>query len=171
MTAVEFGFVAVPFLVLLMALLEIGLVFFGNITLEHAVAQASRLIRTGQAQDRGLTATSFKTEVCKHVSGLFDCEKGLKVDVQRFDSFTSVPQNLSDPLDGNKELRDDFGYNPGAAGDIVVVRAFYEWGLTSVFSNFYVYAFGPDSYSGLSNMAGGNRLLVGTAAFRNEPFN
>lgn len=162
MTAVEFAFIATPFFVLLMALLEIGLVFFGTLTLESAVEQASRLIRTGQAQTQGLTAASFKNRVCSHISGLIDCAGGLKVDVKRFDNFSGV--TLDDPLDGNGELRDDFGFNPGAGGDIVVVRAFYEWDLTNLF---------PDlgMASGLANMGNGNRLIIGTAAFRNEPFN
>ena len=168
-TAVEFGFVAIPFFILLMALMEIGLVFFGNITIEHAVAQASRLIRTGQAQSQGYTASSFKAEVCRHVNGLLDCTNRLKVDVQRFDNFSSVTGNLTEPLNAENELRDDFGFNPGKAGDIVVVRAFYAWELTSVFSSFFSTFL--SEYSGLSNMADGNQLLVGTAAFRNEPFN
>ena len=166
-TAVEFGFVATFLLGFLIALMEVGLVFFSTITLEHAVEQSSRLIRTGQAQTQGLTASSFKDEVCSHVSGLIDCGDDLKIDVQRFDKFSTI--SLSEPLDGNDELRDDFDFNPGTAGDIVVVRAFYGWKLMSIFSNFFS-AFTPD-YSGLSNMADGSVLLVGTAAFRNEPFN
>ena len=69
-TAVEFGFVAIPFLILFMGLLEVGLVFFGNMTIEHAVTEASRLIRTGQAQTQGLNASGFKDKVCDHVNGL-----------------------------------------------------------------------------------------------------
>lgn len=161
-TAVEFGFVATFLLGLLMALMEIGLVFFGTITLEHAVEQASRLIRTGQAQTNGLTAATFKDEVCSHVSGLIDCGDDLKIDVQRFDKFSNV--NLSDPIDAGGELRDDFGFNPGTAGDIVVVRAFYEWNLTTIIPSVGLGI-------GMSNMENGNRLLAATTAFRNEPFN
>jgi hypothetical protein len=54
----------------------------------------------------------------------------------------------------------DFTYNPGGPGDIVVVRLFYQWPV-------YVALLGFD----LQNMAGGKRLLIATAAFRNEPYN
>src|SRR6185437_3168694 len=40
--AIEFGFVALPFLALLFAILETALVFFANQTLEAAVANAGR---------------------------------------------------------------------------------------------------------------------------------
>jgi hypothetical protein len=87
---------------------------------------------------------------------VYDCAAGLKLDVQRFDDFTGI--NLSDPLTPQGELRDDFGFDPGNGGDVVVVRAFYEWNLIAKFPG------------GLGNMPSGGRLLVATAAFRNEPF-
>ena len=48
--AIEFGFVAIPFLALTFAIIETALVFFAGQTLEAAAASASRLIMTGQAQ-------------------------------------------------------------------------------------------------------------------------
>jgi hypothetical protein len=50
-------------------------------------------------------------------------------------------------------------YTPGGAGDIVVVRLYYQWPV-------YVTLLGND----LSNLSGGRRLLVATSVFRNEPF-
>ncbi len=155
-TAIEFGIVAAPFFALMVALIEVSLVFFANFTLENAVDKASRMIRTGQAQTQGFSEAQFKQSICDGVTGVYDCMAGLKLDVMRFDNFTGV--NLPDPLDGNGELRTDFGFDPGASGDVVVVRAFYEWELIANFPG------------GLGNMPGGGRLLVATAAFRNEPF-
>lgn len=155
-TAIEFGMVATPFFALMIALIEVSLVFFANFTLENAVDKASRLIRTGQVQTQGFSEAQFKQSICDGVTGVYDCMAGLKLDVQRFDDFSGV--NLSDPLDGDGELRNDFGFNPGEGGEVVVVRAFYEWNLIANFPG------------GLGNMPGGGRLLVATAAFRNEPF-
>ncbi len=53
----------------------------------------------------------------------------------------------------------NFNYQPGGPGDIVVVRLFYQWPV-------YVSLLGFN----LSNLNGGKRLLVATAAFRNEPY-
>jgi len=155
-TAIEFGIVAIPFFALMIAIIEVALVYFANFSLENGVDQAARLIRTGQAQEQGFSVGQFKESVCEKVAGIYDCVGGLKIDVQRFDDFTGV--NLSDPLTGDGELRDDFGYDPGVGGDVVVVRAFYEWNLIA------------EIPGGLGNMPSGGRLLAAVATFRNEPF-
>ena len=98
----------------------------------------------------------MRQEVCSTVYSLFDCGS-LKVDVKRYPTFGAV--DLSTPLDGNGNLGNQFQYQPGNGGDIVVVRAFYEWPV-------FVRLMGFD----LTNMPNGKRLLVATAAFRNEPF-
>ena len=56
-TAVEFAMVIGPFLALLFAIMEVALVYFATFSLENATEQASRLIRTGQAQ--GFSAADF----------------------------------------------------------------------------------------------------------------
>lgn len=155
-TAIEFGIVAVPFFALMVAIIEVALVYFANFSLENGVDQAARLIRTGQVQEQGFSVSQFKQSICDKVSGIFNCADGLKIDVQRFDNFTGV--NLSDPLTGDGELREDFGYDPGVGGDVVVVRAFYEWNLVA------------EIPGGLGNMPNGSRLLTAVATFRNEPF-
>ena len=82
--AVEFGMVAMPFLALVFAIIETSLVFFGNQVLETAASESARLIMTGQAQTMGLNKDTFKDQVCAKIYGLFDCQKGVYVDVQTF---------------------------------------------------------------------------------------
>lgn len=156
-SAVEFGLIAGPFFLLLFALIEIGMMFLATFTLENAVGQASRMIRTGQAQDASFSESQFKAEVCSHVVALFDCAGSLIVDVRKFDNFTSV--NVPDAIDDQGNLTGGFQYDPGNGGDIVVVRIFYEW---DVLANLPALDLG--------NMNNGNRLLAATASFRNEPF-
>lgn len=155
-TAIEFAIVAAPFFALMVAIIEVALVYFAGITMENAVDQAGRMIRTGQVQQQGFSETQFKQTICDKVGGLSDCMGGLKIDVKRFDNFSGV--NLDDPTDSNGELRDDFSFDPGVGGDVVVVRAFYEWDLIAQIPG------------GLGNMPSGGRLIAATAAFRNEPF-
>jgi Flp pilus assembly protein TadG len=151
--AVEFAFVAGPFLLLLFAILQTAIVFFAGQALETAVADSARLIMTGQAQTAGLTQSTFKDEVCKHIYGLFDCGK-MYVDVRTFNSFSYT---LPNPVDENGNVNNNMLYQPGNAGDIVVVRLMYPLSV-------YV------SLLGLGNMADNQRLLVATAVFRNEPY-
>lgn len=155
-SAIEFGIVAAPFFALLLALIEVSLVFFGSFTLENAVDQAGRLIRTGQAQQAGMGPTEFKSAVCAEVYALFDCESGLKVEVQRFENFEGI--TMDDPLE-NGQLKENYGFDMGNGGDVVIVRAFYEWDLIANFPGV-----------GLGNMANGSRLVAAATTFRNEPF-
>ncbi|MGE0610872.1 MAG: TadE/TadG family type IV pilus assembly protein [Hyphomicrobiales bacterium] len=156
-SAVEFGIIAVPFFALMLSLIEVALVFFGGFTLENAVDRAGRLIRTGQAQLQGLGQEQFKQMVCENVLALFNCNANLKIEVVRFPSFQGI--NLGNPLDGSGNLKDDFDYEPGNGGDVVVVRAFYEWDLIANLPGV-----------GMGNMPNGSRLMVATTTFRNEPF-
>jgi len=155
--ALEFGMVAAPFLALMFAIMETALVFFASQTLETAVADSARLIMTGQAQSQSFDAAAFKTQVCGKISGLFDCS-GIYVDVKTYSSFGSVDN--SSPIDANGNLKTgSFGYTPGGPGDIVVVRLMYQWPTYASLLGF-----------NLGNMAGSKRLLMATAAFRNEPY-
>ncbi len=63
------------------------------------------------------------------------------------------------PVDANGNFQNNFTYQPGGAGEIVVVRLFYQYPV-------YVSLLGFS----MSNVNGGKRLLAATAAFRNEPF-
>jgi Flp pilus assembly protein TadG len=139
--------------------METAIVFFASQTLETAVADSARLIMTGQAQQASppLTKDTFKQKVCDKILGLFDCANGIKIDVKTYTSFSAV--STAKPFDANGNLLNNFGYTPGAPGDIVVVRLMYEWPI-------YVSLLGFN----LADMAGGKRLIIATAAFRNEPY-
>jgi Flp pilus assembly pilin Flp len=122
--AVEFGLIAAPFIALLLAILEVGLVF---------VAQ------------QVLQATS-----------LFSCA-GIYVNVQKYSSFSSV--SMSNYVSNGNFNNGAMQYTPGGPGDIVVVQVFYKWPVYT----------GPLNFN-LSNVNGGYDLLIGTAAFRTEPY-
>src|SRR5438876_2318556 len=149
-TAVEFGLVAAPFLALVFAIIETAVVFFAGQALETAVADSSRLIMTGQAQNGGFNQAAFKNAVCAKIFGLFDCQNGVYVDVKTFTSFQNI--TMPKPVDANGNFQNDFSYQPGGPGDIVVVRLFYQYPV-------YVTLLGFN----LSNVNGGKRLLAATA--------
>jgi Flp pilus assembly protein TadG len=157
-TAVEFGMILLPFLAMMFAIMETALVFFAGQTLETAVADSARLIMTGQAQTQSMNATTFKNAVCARIYGMFNCASGVYVDVRTYASFGSV--SMTNPVDQNGKLVNNFVYQPGGPGDIVVVRLIYQWPITISLMGL-----------NLSNMSGNSRLVVATAAFRNEPYN
>ncbi len=110
-SALEFALVAFPFILLVLAVLEVGIVYFANFMLENAVAQGARLIRTGQAQNQNFDAGKFKTEVCKNLSAPIDCSR-LMLDVRHFSSFSNAGSDLTNPLDSQRQPQDEFQLRP-----------------------------------------------------------
>jgi Flp pilus assembly protein TadG len=156
-TAVEFAIVAPVFFALLFAILETGILFFAGQLLETVTLESARMVLTGQAQTASYTSAQFATYVCSQVPALFNCNN-ISIDVESYPSFSSV--NFSNQIDNNNNfISNNLQYNPGGPGDVVVVRLFYQWPLV-------VTGLGWNP----SNLAGNKRLLVGTAAFKNEPY-
>jgi Flp pilus assembly protein TadG len=155
--AVEFALVAPVFFALLFAIIEVSIVFFASQVLETVTQDSARTIMTGQSQTAAQTAAQFKTAVCARITVMFDCINGIYIDVQNYPSFTGV--TITDPIDAGKNFVVNQKFCPGNAGDIVVVRLFYQWPL-------FVTGLGFN----ISNLTGSKRLLSATAAFRNEPF-
>jgi Flp pilus assembly protein TadG len=122
--AVEFALIAAPFFFLLFAMIEIAAVFVLGSILENAVLEAARDIRTGRAQSSGMSQAAFRTAVCDRIVVLGTCDN-VEIDVRVFEDFDNVDQ--SSPIDGGAINTDDFGFDPGDAGDIVLVRVFYRW--------------------------------------------
>lgn len=155
--AIEFALIAAPFLALLFAIMETAFVFFAGQSLEYAVAQSSRLIMTGQADLGSFDKNAFKNAVCNQVVALFDCQSKLYVNVQNYSSFSAA--STTPPYNNGQLDTSKMNYQPGQPGDVVVVQLYYQWPIyVSLLSN------------NLANQAGNNRLLIATAAFRNEPY-
>jgi Flp pilus assembly protein TadG len=169
--AVEFALVAPVFFALLFAIIETAIVFFASQVLETITQNSARVLLTGQAQlglvascadpvsgaPLACTQTTFKSYVCSQIPALFTCAN-IFVDVQSYgSSFAGIIINSQ--IDAGNNFISTMNYNPGGHGDIVVVRLFYQWPL-------FVTGLGYN----ISNLAGSKRLLVATAAFRNEPF-
>src|ERR1700742_1616910 len=96
-TTVEFALLMAPFLALIFAILETAIIFFAGQTLETANADSARLIMTGQAQSQGFSQAQFKNAVCARIYGLFNCQNGVYVDVQKFSTYSTV--TMTSPTD------------------------------------------------------------------------
>jgi Flp pilus assembly protein TadG len=164
-SAVEFALVAAPFLGLLVALVETALVFFASRVLDEVTEEASRYIMTGQAQNGDMTQSGFASYICTGantsalVSALFTCNK-IMVNVQTYDSFSDA-STAAPTLTFNAQgsVSNSWSYSPGGPNDIVVVQVMYQWPIV----------LGPLGFN-LSNLSNGNRLLMSTAVFKNEPY-
>lgn len=167
-TAVEFSLLALPFFTLIFAILETSITFLGGQILDAAVQDASRKIRTGQAQEAPVwDLAKFRTELCDGLYGMFDCDGDrLKIKVSVVSNFTSA--TITDPIDEDCEAGGDEedcdwtiveSFQPGTGSQVIMVQVFYKWPTIVNLPGF-----------NLATQAGGNRLLSAVRVFANEPF-
>ena len=157
--AVEFALVAAPFLALLVAIFQTGIVFFASRVLDEVAAQSSRYIMTGQAQTSNMSQSQFATYVCSNVIALFSCSN-LMISVQSYASFAGASTTTPTLTFGsNGTVTNAWPWSPGNPGDIVVLQVMYQWPVVLA----------PLGFD-LSNLSNGNSLLVSTAVFKNEPY-
>ena len=159
----EFAIVAPVFFTLLLGIIQAGIVFFAQETLQNAVMDVGRQVRTGQAQAASMTQQQFRTQICNEVSALLDCNASLNgVSLLQFD-VNAYPAGFSGNMNSSPLVANDLPplntYSPGSACDVVLVRVFYKWPITAP---------GLDWF--LVNMANNSHLLAAATAFRNEPF-
>lgn len=161
--AIEFAMVAAPFIALILAIMELGLVFFAGTHLDKAVDGAARTIRTGIAQNEGFTIDDFQQKILDESAGaLFSADK-LQIDVRTAATFSSIDPAI--PIDGDGEVDDDdFGFNPGTCSEVVLVRVYYSWPVMT--PKFGAQNLGLD----LSGPTSGIHILSSVKAFQNEPF-
>jgi Flp pilus assembly protein TadG len=149
---------------MIFGLLELALVFLVATTLDQATQAAARQIRTGEFQTGAAPSkVNFKALVCQNMTWLqSSCTADLWLDVQTFASYASLagapplpPATFNAPTPATC-------FQPGQPGDIVLVRAYFEWDLIT-----------PLLSTAFQNMGSGSgkRLISSTTAFRNEPFN
>jgi Flp pilus assembly protein TadG len=154
---VEFAMIAPVFFLLLFAIMEIGIIFFAQSTLQHATDDIGRMIRTGQVQAQQLTQTQVRTQLCTEISPLIPCDNQLYLDIEAFSTFGTV--TFSPPLDSNGNMIPLNNFQTGSACSVVLVRSFYAWPV-----------FTPVLTSFLTTMANSKHLLYAASAARNEPY-
>ena len=157
-TAVEFALIAMVFFWVFMGIVELGMMMLFNNGLEDGVDKAARLVRTGQADRKNLTAKSMRKIICEQVVLKTSCKSELALDVRSFPDFASI--NLPDPKKGKSgSLQFPSSYQTGGPRKVVVVRAFYPWKF-----------FTPLIGSLMHAINGRVFVLNAATAFRNEPY-
>jgi Flp pilus assembly protein TadG len=162
--AVEFAMIAVPFIALLLAIMQTAVVLFAAQALESATETAARQIMTGQAQSANLSATQFRSLVCP-TSGssntalpkLIDCSK-LVIDVRVASSFSSADTSKTIFTTPSQAQ-----FSPGGPNTINVVRVMYQ------LPPYLSILGGTSNIFGVSSSATKN-VIMGTAVFQTEPY-
>lgn len=169
-TAIEFAFTAPLVLVLILATLQVGVVFTAKAYLETAAEYASRIVLTGQATTMGtnsaaLTAAQYQAAICAQFPAVFSCSSL----VVQLTTLPSVPSTVTTPaqmtawlqtllptLDSNGAPTSTPSYALGASGNTMLLVV--EYPMTTV-GGLLGLAFGTGT---------GPLILCSTQIFHNE---
>lgn len=164
--ALEFAFVAMPFLLFVLAIIGFGLYFLNNHWLQYGAETAARKIRTGEAESGRMTVGQFRELVCNQVKVVIDCSK-VSIIVQHGTTWSSVaPQacvgsnNAMTASNGNTS--DQLTELSGTASEVVLVTLCYKWDLANYFSFLKL---------GSGSGGSGPAILQAVTAFKSEPYN
>lgn len=159
---VEFAMLALPFIALLCVNAEAGVVVLAQQTLDVSVDRASRLLRTGEFQDRadGTDPTQrLRKEMCRG-GGIFFVCRDVRFEVTRAGKFTNSA--IVDPYDNEtRDVASGFGtqFQCPTGSDVITVRAAVP----------IMRLFGFLDFTG-RRLSDNRQLLVSTAIFRTEAY-
>ena len=156
-TAVEFALIAPAFFALLIAIFQTTFFLFAQMALQDAAMEAGRYFLTGQAQNNNWTASNIQSKVCPMIQALMTCANVVVV-VQTASSFSAANTSAPALYSGGQPIT-SFTYDPGTPGEVMVVQLVYQWSSVG----------GPLGFV-LSNLPSGAAEIVGTSAFRVEPY-
>jgi Flp pilus assembly pilin Flp len=170
-TAVEFGFVAFPFMLFVFGIIAVGLQFFTVNALDNAVEAAARKIRTGEAQRAGLTLQDFKDLICES-GGYYienDCSH-IYVHVQSATNWAEItPRECAEDgqMTPQANMTASLADSSGGAEQVVLVTVCYDWQLPISFPYLRYMMMRP--IDGVPLESGGS-LIQSVATFRTEPY-
>jgi Flp pilus assembly protein TadG len=167
--AIEFTILAIPYFIIVFAIVETFVAFTGEQLISNAVETMSRKIRTGQ--NAAITNTEqFRQAFCEDISIMIQCSgtevaspNKLLLDVRSYSKFTDIPKTI--PLNSAGDVDGvSFGYAPGKQNTINAMRAFYKWEIITDILRPMLSTIKP------SGDDSGYFLIVETSTFRNEDY-
>ncbi|MBO6717819.1 MAG: pilus assembly protein [Rhizobiaceae bacterium] len=158
--AIEFAALAIPFALLVFAILESCIAFAAQQVVANATDDIARQLRTGQIKAADVTETSLKTLVCGRIDVIVSSGcPGLEVDLREFATFAAAAQvRVKIGSDGDIDTS-DFAVDPGPSMTKNMLRVFYRWPVMTDLMR-----------KSMSNLKDGKTLLFATATWQNEPF-
>ncbi|RUM26741.1 pilus assembly protein [Rhizobium vallis] len=177
--AIEFAMLAIPYFMVIFAILETFVAFAAEELVSNAVDTMSRRMRTGQitynlGRTTDMSQTQFRQAFCNEISILISCSTSevatpskLYLDVQTFATFAAIPTTIPKvSTDRYADLNTAaFKYTPGGAGTINMLRAYYRWEIITDLIRPYITTIRPSGSSMPTQY-----LIVATTAFQNEQY-
>jgi Flp pilus assembly protein TadG len=151
----EFAVLAPVIIALILATLQVALIFLAKAYLETATESASRLVMTNQANS--LTQAQFQAQLCNSISALFTCAN-LIVELQPAPTSAAQMNAAMPQFDANGVLTTPTSYSIAAAPAKMMLIVMYQWPVIG----------GPFGLT-FANLGNGKLLMSSTQIFQIEP--
>lgn len=159
-TAIEFAALAIPFSLLVFAILESCISFAAQEVLANATDDVARQLRTGQLLAANVTETSLKKAICDRLDIVVAAGcPDLVVDLREFPTFAAAAA-VKFKLTADQDIdTTGFDVKPGRALTKNMLRVFYRWPVMTDFMS-----------KAMSNLKNGKTLHFASVTWQNEPF-
>lgn len=160
--AIEFTALAIPFAMLVFAILESCISFAAQQLMSSVTDDVARQFRTGQIKVADVEADEnlVRRKICDRLEIVVSngCP-GLEVDLRSFDTFAQAAQQRIAFTKENDIDTQGFRIDPGGALSKNQLRVFYRWPVMTDFLR-----------KSMSSLKDGKTLHFATVTWQNEPF-
>lgn len=158
--AIEFAALAIPFSLLVFAILESCISFAAQQVLANTADDIARQIRTGQVKAADLNESKLKEMVCGDLDIIVSSGcPGLEVDLKEYASFSAAAAVTTKYTADNDIDTTGFAVTPGKSGTKNMLRVYYRWPVMTDLMR-----------KSMSNLKDDKTLLFATVTWQNEPF-
>ena len=123
-TAMEFAVLAPVVIAVILAALEVALIFLAKSYLETATEAAARFVMTNQANS--MTQAQFKTQVCNEIGALFNCAN-LIVELEQAPTSVTQMSAAMPQFDSSGTLTNPTSFSIAAAPAKMMLIVMYQW--------------------------------------------
>lgn len=155
-TAVEFALIGIPFIFMVIGIIEMALMFTAQSLLEAATAEAAREVRTGAVQQGG-GQQLFTDTICDFAAVLIPCDQ-IQYQVESVEDFGDAADFPDAAFDDDGNLEDQ-GFDAGGVSDVVMIRTAYKYPIKT-----------PMMQLILTNNSDSNRIMLSTIVLQSEPY-
>lgn len=159
--AIEFTLLAIPFCMLVFAILETCISFASQQVMANATDDIARMIRTGQPDWKAadIDEDKLKTAICDRLSIIAsNCKSNIIVDLREYTTFAKAAEERIKVVNGEIDTT-GFAVKPGKSMTKNMLRVFYKWPVMTDFMR-----------KSMSNLKDGKTLHFASVTWQNEPF-
>lgn len=158
--SIEFAMLAIPFVMLIMAIIETSVSFAAQQIMANAADDLARELRTGRLKPAAATETVVRQRICDQLSMITNSTcPGLYIDLKSYTTFAAAAVVQTKFTSDNDLDTTGFAITPGGAETKNMLRVYYKWPVMLDLMR-----------KSMSNIKGGNTLLMTVTSWQNEPY-